>query len=318
MKANTSSSKRSRHSRLQTAPAAEKRLQQQLEGGRARMQSVMQIDRPDESQHQQQQAQQAQPPPDCTSSSTPVRGSRCRYTALPRLLKVPGTSAAQLTALNMDKTGLLEQAMQRYSSSSGSSGSPHQRDDPQGIQLVGELQFAFIAFVFGQSLEGYMQWKQLLVLFLGCISGPLQKHTQLFVAFLTAVAAQLQFGLGMGGSSSSTVASGNSSAAAGNSDGAAALLGSSFVDELLPDSFLKGAFRGFFEVLQESGDQPAAALLAQARVLESVLAAGLGWDFRLQQMRLVSDDEDDDDDEDGPVVVELSEQQLAELDQATG
>lgn len=47
-------------------------------------------------------------------------------------------------------------------------------------------------------------------------------------------------------------------------------------------------------------------------MLESVLAAGLGWDFRITQMRLGSDD-DDDDDEDGPVVVELTEQQLAEL-----
>lgn len=54
------------------------------------------------------------------------------------------------------------------------------------------------------------------------------------------------------------------------------------------------------------------ALVVQARVLESVLAARLGWDFRLKQMRLGSDVEDDDDD--GPVVVELSEQQLAQLD----
>lgn len=46
-------------------------------------------------------------------------------------------------------------------------------------------------------------------------------------------------------------------------------------------------------------------------MLESLLAGSLGWDFRVMQLRLGSDDEDDDDD--GPVVVELSEQQLAEL-----
>lgn len=46
----------------------------------------------------------------------------------------------------------------------------------------------------------------------------------------------------------------------------------------------------------------------QARVLESVLAAGLGWDFRMTAL-LGSDS----DDEFRPVVVELSEQQLAEL-----
>ena len=46
----------------------------------------------------------------------------------------------------------------------------------------------------------------------------------------------------------------------------------------------------------------------QARVLEAVLAAGLGWDFRMTAL-LGSDS----DDEFQPVVVELSEQQLAEL-----
>jgi hypothetical protein len=51
----------------------------------------------------------------------------------------------------------------------------------------------------------------------------------------------------------------------------------------------------------------------QARVLETVLVAGLSWDFRLRQLKLGSDDEGSDD-EDGPVVVELSEQQLAELE----
>jgi hypothetical protein len=55
-----------------------------------------------------------------------------------------------------------------------------------------------------------------------------------------------------------------------------------------------------------------ASLLVQARLLENVLAAGLGWDFRLKQLKLGSDEGSDD--EDGPVVVELSEQQLAELE----
>lgn len=44
--------------------------------------------------------------------------------------------------------------------------------------LLGELQFAFIAFVFGQSLEGYAQWKALLLLFLGCEAAALQASTQ--------------------------------------------------------------------------------------------------------------------------------------------
>lgn len=110
----------------------------------------------DAAQQQQQQSQQ--------------RGGRCKYTPLPRVIKVPGAPASQLTALNIDKTSLLEQVIARYhsktsggssSSKSGGGGSTaaQQRQQQQqsvveGLEVVGELQFAFIAFVFGQSLEG--------------------------------------------------------------------------------------------------------------------------------------------------------------------
>jgi hypothetical protein len=120
-----------------------------------------------------------------------------------------------------------------------------------------------------------MQWKQLLVLLLGCTSGPLQTHTRLFTAFLQAVTAQLQLGLGLeqqqqtpphtsaaateGASSDSQQQDSNASAGFG----LAAAGG--LVDELLPDSFLKAAFRGFFEVLQEAGGAAPAALLAEVR-----------------------------------------------------
>lgn len=102
-----------------------------------------------------------------------------------------------------------------------------------------------------------------MVLFLGCIAGPLQKYPQLFVAFLSAVTAQLQFGVGNGSSHKTTAEDRSQPSAFSSSDGDVALLGGGLVDELLPDSFLKGAFRGFFEVLQESGDQASPALSAQ-------------------------------------------------------
>lgn len=54
----------------------------------------------------------------------------------------------------------------------------------------------------------------------------------------------------------------------------------------------------------------------QARVLERVLESGLGWDFRLCELRLGSDGEGDD--EDGPVVVDLSEQQQLDALAAAG
>lgn len=66
---------------------------------------------------------------------------RCYYTHLPRRVTAPGAQGAALTALNLDKTATLE----KVAADSG---------DPGGKALLGELQFAFIAFLFGQSLEG--------------------------------------------------------------------------------------------------------------------------------------------------------------------
>ena len=50
-------------------------------------------------------------------------------------------SPQELTALNLDKTALLEDVLQTHFSG-----------DADG--LLGELQFSFLAFLMGQSLEG--------------------------------------------------------------------------------------------------------------------------------------------------------------------
>lgn len=56
-------------------------------------------------------------------------------------MSAAGISAAELTALNLDKSALLETVVaQQYAG---------RFDD-----LLGELQFAFVAFVFGQSVDG--------------------------------------------------------------------------------------------------------------------------------------------------------------------
>jgi hypothetical protein len=111
-----------------------------------------------------------------------------------------------------------------------------------------------------------MQWKQLLVLLLGCVSGPLESHTSLFVAFLATLTAQLQLGFGLGSTGSNDSHQPAAAAESGGGEGAdvgAALLGGGLVEELLPDSFLKQAFRGFFEMLSESGADVPAELLTQ-------------------------------------------------------
>ena len=55
--------------------------------------------------------------------------------------QVAGMSPEQLTALNLDKTELLEQVLQKEYGGSW-------------MEFLGELQFSFLVFLMGQSLEG--------------------------------------------------------------------------------------------------------------------------------------------------------------------
>ena len=103
------------------------------------------------------------PPAGTSSSSQPdskrvghAGGGRCFYTRLPtRLVKQPGLSAAELTARNLDKSPVLLDAVEawwggRFLPSTAGGVGPL-------AGLLGELQFAFVAFVYGQSLDGFSQ-----------------------------------------------------------------------------------------------------------------------------------------------------------------
>jgi A1 cistron-splicing factor AAR2 len=48
--------------------------------------------------------------------------------------------------------------------------------------LLGEIQFAFICFLFGESLEGFEQWKKLFALLCACDSA-IETHSKFFEAF---------------------------------------------------------------------------------------------------------------------------------------
>lgn len=52
------------------------------------------------------------------------------------------------------------------------------------------LQFAFLAFLVGQSLEGFMQWKNLLTLLLSCERAPLQVFPGFYAKLLDALEAR--------------------------------------------------------------------------------------------------------------------------------
>lgn len=106
----------------------------------------------------------------------------CYYTSIPHFVKRRGIEGHELTSLNLDKTQLLETILATEFGGS---------ED----LLLGEFQFSFIAFLMGQSLEAFLQWKALVGLLLGCTEAPFHTRTQLFTKFVRVIYYQLKYGL---------------------------------------------------------------------------------------------------------------------------
>ncbi|KAL5743408.1 hypothetical protein ACOSQ2_026524 [Xanthoceras sorbifolium] len=173
----------------------------------------------------------------------------CYYTSIPRVIKRKGIQGKELTSLNLDKTQLLESLLMK---------------DYGGSEdlLLGELQFAFIAFLMGQSLEAFLQWKSLVSLLFGCVEAPFHTRSQLFTKFIKVIYYQLKYGLQKDRSDIQT--------------GASTLLDDSW---LSADSFLHHLCKDFFSLVQEAsvvdGD-----LLSWSRKLKELLENSLGWEFQ--------------------------------------
>ncbi|XP_014502943.1 protein AAR2 homolog [Vigna radiata var. radiata] len=106
----------------------------------------------------------------------------CYYTSIPRVVKCKGISGQELTSLNLDKTQLIETLLAKdYGGSED--------------MLLGELQFTFVVFLMGQSLEAFLQWKSLVSLLFGCTEAPFRTRTQLFTKIIKVIHNQLKFGL---------------------------------------------------------------------------------------------------------------------------
>ncbi|KAH1108351.1 hypothetical protein J1N35_012119 [Gossypium stocksii] len=202
----------------------------------------------------------------------PKRG--CYYTPIPHIIKRKGIESEQLTSLNLDKTELLDTLLVKDYGGSEES-------------LLGELQFAFIAFLMGQSLEAFMQWKSLVSLLLGCTEAPFQTRSQLFTKFIKVIYYQLKYGL-------------QKDCSVGEA-GASALLDDSWFSS---DSFLHRLCKDFFSLVQDAsvvdGD-----LLSWTRKLKELLENSLGWEF--QQKSAVDGIYFEENDEYAPVVEMLDE-----------
>ncbi|KAK9950951.1 hypothetical protein M0R45_006414 [Rubus argutus] len=206
------------------------------------------------------------------SDTSHARG--CYYTSIPHVIKQRGIDGQQLTSMNLDKTQLLESVL---------------LEDYGGSEdmLLGELQFAFIAFLMGQSLEAFLQWKSLVSLLFGCTEAPFRTRSQLFVKFIKVIYYQLKHALKKDCTDSS---------------GASALVDDSWFSA---DNFLHHLFKEFFLLLQDAsvvdGD-----LLSWTRKLKALLESNFGWEF--QQNSAVDGLYFEEDDEFTPVVETLDDQ----------
>lgn len=193
-----------------------------------------------------------------TSAHVKETSGRCFYTRVPHLVRLPGATGAELTAVNVDKSTVLESLLkQQYKGSED--------------LLLGELQFAFIAFLMGQSLESFSQWKSIVCLLLSCEEAPLRTHTRFFVKFLEVLCFQLKASLKCDPSD-------------------APFLDDTWFSE---DHFLRFLFKEFYRLVIDA--QPVDGdLLRHTRKLKSILEASFGW---------ILDSEDGDIDEYAPVIV---------------
>ncbi|KAM0062900.1 putative A1 cistron-splicing factor, AAR2, AAR2 domain superfamily [Helianthus debilis subsp. tardiflorus] len=200
----------------------------------------------------------------------------CYYTKIPRLIKKKGVVSQDLTSLNLDKTSLLESILMK---------------DYGGTEdlLLGELQFAFIAFLMGQSLEAFLQWKAIVHLLFGCTEAPLHSRSRLFTKFMKVVYYQLKYALQKGQTDNNVAAK-----------GPITLLDDSFLSS---NSFLHHLCKEFFSLVLEApvvdGD-----LLSWTRRLKELLETSLGWVFQQNNGDGVFYEEDD---EFAPVVVMTDE-----------
>ncbi|EPS67802.1 hypothetical protein M569_06971, partial [Genlisea aurea] len=186
----------------------------------------------------------------------------CYYTTIPRVFKLKEMTTSELTSLNLDKSRLLESILnEEYRGDEGA--------------LLAELQFAFVTFLMGQSLEAYLQWKALLNLLFGCTDAPLHTRTQLFTKFIEVLCYQLKIGLQ------------NNENDSGSSSSVSSLLDDSWLSS---ESFLHHLCKDFFEAILEAPVLDG-SLLSWARRLRSLLEERLGWQFERDGVHFEEGDE---------------------------
>nr|CAD7203068.1 unnamed protein product [Timema douglasi] len=163
----------------------------------------------------------------------PSPGTELRFSQFPECNYPEGATPAEITRHSLDSSYVLETLLSKYDSAS---------------DLIGELQFAFVCFLVGHSLEAFEHWKKLVGTLCSCDSA-VSKHRELFYDTLTTLETQLE-----------------------------EIPEDFLVDIVTSNNFIYHSLRELFRTLQES-DALDHRLKLRAKRLAENLTARFGWDF---------------------------------------
>ncbi|CAH0725229.1 unnamed protein product, partial [Brenthis ino] len=105
----------------------------------------------------------------------PVPGASLRFTEIPRDKHPPGSKPDEITKHYLDQSYTLEMMIAQH-------------DEP--LHIIGELQFAYLCFLIGHSLEAFEHWKNLVILMCSCEEA-IHKYRSVFFHFIRTVETQI-------------------------------------------------------------------------------------------------------------------------------
>ncbi|KAG6441420.1 protein AAR2 homolog [Manduca sexta] len=106
----------------------------------------------------------------------PAPGMSMRFTEIPRDKYPPGSTPEEITKHYLDQSYTLEFMIAQH-------------DEP--LHIIGELQFAYLCFLIGHSLEAFEHWKNLVILICSC-DDAIHKYRSVFFHFIRTIEIQIE------------------------------------------------------------------------------------------------------------------------------
>ncbi|KAL0882565.1 hypothetical protein ABMA27_001019 [Loxostege sticticalis] len=106
----------------------------------------------------------------------PTPGTSLRLTEIPQDKYPPGSTPEEITKHYLDQSYTLDLMIEQH-------------EEP--LHIIGELQFAYICFLIGHSLDAFEHWKSLVILFCSC-DDAISKYKTVFYHFVKTLETQIE------------------------------------------------------------------------------------------------------------------------------